>query len=489
MSMVKKFLTVISAALIIGTVVNTAVIPVSAAFTPNTTVYSEGVYMVNLDTDIPVVAINEHKQFYPASTTKIMTALITVERVKDLNQKVKVTYDAFNEFNTNYNNTGVSHADIRPLQDNLTYLDCLYALMLPSACEAANILAYNIGGGDIQAFVDMMNVKAKELGAYNTHFSNPHGLHDKSNYTTPYDLYLISRYVYDTYPLIMEIADTYQYEMPPNSNNPTSYIITNTNSLIKNTGDNPYYNESVSGLKTGSIDKLYDVDTGEFSPGCRSLVSTASKDGFTYMLVTLGAPYTDSEGTRIQSTFLDHNALYKWAFSTFEHRAIILKEEPMTQVPVRFGNNADVVQLLPLEDYYSLLPKDLDNLAIRRDMYLYTYDTEGNEVRVPVTNINANTLKIDAPVLKGEILGEVELYLSGEKLATVALIAARNVSRSDLDYTVYKLQQATKQGWFMPLVIWIIILFILLIALLAFRSNVRKKAKRRSQRINRTGRR
>ena len=118
-------------------------------FDPNTDkIYSEAVYMVNTDTGDVVYKKNENKKMYPASTTKIMTCIIALEHLSEgtLKKKVEVPYDCFNDFYEDPNYSDPSNAAIEPLQDNLTYKDCLYALMLPSACEAANILAYNIGG-------------------------------------------------------------------------------------------------------------------------------------------------------------------------------------------------------------------------------------------------------------------------------------------------------------------------------------------------------
>ena len=122
----------------------------NAVFAPNFELNSEGVYMINLDTDIVVVSKNPDKKLYPASTTKIMTCLVALENVKDFDAFVEIPYDCYNEFSEgNPNFSDVSAADIQIHQSNVTYMDCLYALMVSSACEAANIIAYNVGGGNV----------------------------------------------------------------------------------------------------------------------------------------------------------------------------------------------------------------------------------------------------------------------------------------------------------------------------------------------------
>ena len=129
-----------------------------------------------------------------------MTALVALENIKDFNAKVVVNSTATDEFwSGNPNYEGPSTADIRSGQENVTYWDCLYALMVCSACEAGNILAVNIAGS-IPDFVAMMNAKAAEIGCTGTHFANTHGLYSEDNYTTARDLYLITRYAMDNYP-------------------------------------------------------------------------------------------------------------------------------------------------------------------------------------------------------------------------------------------------------------------------------------------------
>ena len=247
-----------------------------AAFTPKFALHSEGVYMVNLDTGIVIVSKNADKQLAPASTTKIMTALIALENIRDFDQTVSITSEATDEFwSGDPNYSGPSTADLRAGQENVTYWDCLYALMVCSACEAGNILALNIAGS-IPDFVDMMNMKAAQIGCTGTHFANTHGLYSKDNYTTAKDLYLITKYAMDNYPGFMKIASTTDYKMPANSANPDGYSIHTTNKLMV---DGSYYYEGVQGVKTGSINEYYEYrdgawDTANPRSGSMALVST-----------------------------------------------------------------------------------------------------------------------------------------------------------------------------------------------------------------------
>ena len=125
-------------------------------------------------------------RIYPASMTKIMTALLVIENCRNFDEKVLVT---------DVMNTGLTeNSSSAGLQIGCSYsvTDLLYGLLIPSGNDAANVLAAHIAGS-IPAFVDMMNAKAQSLGMFDTHFENPHGLHSRNHYTTVYDLYLLMK--------------------------------------------------------------------------------------------------------------------------------------------------------------------------------------------------------------------------------------------------------------------------------------------------------
>ncbi len=416
-------------------------------------VWSEAVYMVNSDTGDVVFEKNAAKKMYPASTTKIMTAIVALENVSDWNKKVTVPYDCFNEFvGDDPNKWDPSHADIQPLQDNLTYKDCIYALMLPSACEAANILAYNIGGGNMEKFYAMMNEKAKELGCTGTNFSNAHGLYEDTNYTTAKDLYLITEYAMTNLPKFVEVVGTYEYEMPANANNEEPYYIYSTISLMRPTS--MYYYEYATGVKTGTVDQ-----------SGRCLVSTAKKQ-FTYTLVTLGAPIYDSEGEYYEEWYsmVDHINLYEWAFQNFAMTTIVSKNEQIDEVEVTLGENASHVMLRPQVDYTALMPVSIDADSVQK--VVTAYDS------------------VQAPVKKGDILGVMDVKFKGDTITTVNLIAANDVRRSEIDYYIEKMKAELDKTWFK---ISIAAFFVLLICFIVTRtienSNKRKRAAKDKRRF------
>ena len=141
---------------------------------------SKGIQLINLDTDTVVYEKNADMKLEPASCTKIMTFIIAVENIDDLNgTKITAKKEVLNLLKDTQSSTaGVLEGE------TLTAMQLLYCLMVPSGNDASVVLADYVGNGDQQKFVDMMNAKAQELGLKNTHFMNPHGLHNENHYTT-----------------------------------------------------------------------------------------------------------------------------------------------------------------------------------------------------------------------------------------------------------------------------------------------------------------
>ncbi len=432
-----------------------------------TEIYSDGVYMVNLDTNTVIISKNPDKKQYPLSTTKIMTVLVALENVKDFGAKVDVPYECFNEFHEgNPNYSGVSNAEIAPTQDNLTYWDCLYAVMLPSGCEASNIIAYNVAGS-LEHFTVMMNEMAQKIGCNNTHFDNAHGLFSENNYTTAYDMYLITRYALENYKEgFMRLCSTTEYDMPGNKYHPNGYTITNTNRLM--TASSPYYCEGVKGIKTGSADKFYhkkdgNWDTKNYERGSRALVSMAERNGYKYLLVTMGAPYSNADGTPIETnlSFTDHQNLYNWAFDEFENTQIILKNQELMQVKVEKGEDTDSIGVITTKAFSTLLPKSTGESAVQK--------------------VLPTVEPLVAPIEQGVTVGDLELRLNGETIATIPLVTNRGVN---MDPVVYY-REKISAFFHNPLVIAGIAIAIVLIVGLTAASIVTKNHRRKTAELQR----
>lgn len=385
-----------------------------AAYKVNFDVMSQAAYMVNTDTGTVIYAKNEHQSMYPASLTKIMTAVITIEQmqqradaggltIREAMENTKITAPAY--VYDEFVGQNVSTADIRQ-NEEVRVIDLLYALLLPSACEAGSILADYFGEGEILTFVEMMNAKAAELGAKDTNFSNAHGLFDADQVSTAYDVYLITKYAL-TLPLFEEISSTTSYQMPATNKHAEAYYILHTNLMLSPSRGGALYYDKMKGVKTGSLPEVG-----------KNLVSTASNNGYNYLLVTLGAPTEDAAGKAYASnqSFVDAKNLYDWAFSSFSLQTVMKEGDVLQEAPISLSTEQDHVMLVAKTDVTALLPKDTKATAIQQ--------------------IKTVLQDIQAPIQKGDVLGKVELKLADDVIATVDLVAMTNVARSPWLYAL-----------------------------------------------------
>lgn len=243
--------------------------------------------LMEADTGIVVYNKKMNEKRYPASTTKIMTALLTIENC-ELTDQVTFTQTGINEIYSNNSNIGMQVGEV------LTVEQCLYALLLESANEVATQLAEHVGGS-VENFTNMMNQRAEELGCTGTHFNNASGLPDENHYTTAYDLALILQECIKNETFIT-INGTYQYELAATNLNPAPRPLTNHHPLIQ---PGQYHYEGIIAGKTGYTDMSKNT-----------LVSAAEKDGSTYLAVTLGSD--------IGGVIFDTTNLFNYGFGEFE---------------------------------------------------------------------------------------------------------------------------------------------------------------------------
>ena len=359
---------------------------------PDFTVNSGAVYLVNMDSGIAIYQKNADQLMYPASLVKIMTCLLAIENCSDLaGTTVTASYTVFdNLWGKNASNAGLYPGE------NIRMVDLLYALMLRSGCDAAGVIAEYIGGSE-EAFVEMMNAKAAEIGCTSTHFTNSTGLHDDNQYTTAQDIYRITAYAMQ-YDVFEKIATSYSYTMPATNKN-DERTITHTCSIMNPSSS--YYDETVHAIKTGTTD-----ESG------RNLVSYASKDAYNYMLVTMGAPIYYSDGSEIEQNlcYMDTLNLYDWAFNDWAVQTIVKTTDVKGQVIVDLCSTKDRVNAVPEEDVNRLMLKLIDSSALQM-----------------VADLPE---RIDAPVQKGQVLGTLDIRMSNQSIATVNLVASETLHKS-----------------------------------------------------------
>jgi serine-type D-Ala-D-Ala carboxypeptidase (penicillin-binding protein 5/6) len=251
----------------------------AAAAVPGPDLQVTGAALIEASTGQELYGDNADSELAIASTTKIMTALITLQHVKKL--------DTVFTQNDWYPASVDSQIGLVP-GDRMTVHDLLLALMLPSADDAAEDLAYNVGGGSVSRFVGMMNAEAQKLGLTHTHYTTPIGLDTPGNYSSPADLDHLADYVLHYSPLFRRIVDLPDATL---QTGPVRYVV-NRNDLV---GRYPWIN----GVKTGHTD-----DAGYV------LVASGTQGGMTLIGSVLG---TSSEYARDQNAL----ALLQWGFANF----------------------------------------------------------------------------------------------------------------------------------------------------------------------------
>lgn len=295
--MIKKAISVLLCSVILC---STFILSVSAAekyTAPDFETRTDSLLLVDTATDEVVYSKNADVKKAMASTTKIMTYVVTADAISDpANTFMEIKSEPIEEIK------GLD-ASVAGLENHIgesfSVLDILYAMMVPSGCDASAELAYLVGEGDSSRFVDMMNEKAAELGCTGTHFSDPHGLSDENHYTTAEDMYKITKYAL-TLPYFREVVSTEYFTLKGDS-----VPLINTNYMIDYVNGGKYYYQYATGVKTGYTDVAG-----------KCLVSTAKKGDTEYVCIALGGEYSAESGY-INYPMTDSKNLFEWAFDSF----------------------------------------------------------------------------------------------------------------------------------------------------------------------------
>ena len=401
---------------------------------------SKHVVFASLDSGNIMYEKAADEKAYPASLTKVMTAIVVLDKCDDIDKKLTVPREAI----TSLSGSGSTIGNLEEGEE-LSVRNLLKMLLVSSAADAANTLASYFGGGSVDKFVNMMNEKAKELKMENTHFCNPHGLHDDDHYSTARDLYKMAIYAYNL-PVMMDICENYTVNIPATNKSSERTMVT-TNYMI-NPNYACYY-EYARGLKTGFT-----------TPAGRCLITTASKDGYNYICVLTGAE--DSDYISNRNEFKDAKNLFEWAFNNYEHRKIVDKDKLIGEIPLRFSWDSDYLQLYPEKNIYAVVPKNIDDDSL-------TFDT------------SFGGSYVNAPIEAGEIIGYARIICAGEQIGTVNLVAKESVSMNLLMFFKQIIDELFGTTLFKLLLCGIIAVLILIIVVNVIYN---KKKHTRAKRIN-----
>lgn len=326
---------------------------------------SESYVLYCVDNAKIIASKDENKRMKPASTTKLMTSLITLEEVASGNKRVKFTDEMIAEGSSMYLN----------VDEVVTLKDLATGMMMASGNDAANAAAVAVSGS-VDKFADRMNERAKQIGMKNTHFVTPSGLDDENHYSTAYDLAVLMAYALendDFAELTAQKSSTVSFIEP--SSKKTSY--SNHNRLLS------MYEYCIGG-KTG-----YTMAAG------RCLVSAAEKNGLTLVCVTLND----------KNDWNDHISLYDYGFSQYSCYSS-QDTEFFTDIPC-VGGEDDTVTVTGEKDVCVVVESD-DKEKIIRKIYIDSF--------------------LYAPVNKDEVVGRIEYLLDDKVISEIKLIAVDNVN-------------------------------------------------------------
>ena len=380
--------------------------------------------LLDSNTEKIIYSKNESERMYPASTTKILTAILTIENC-NLDDIVTVPYEAVYSIPSGY-----SVAALQP-GEQLTVEQLLKVMLVHSANDAANVLAYHVSGS-IEGFANLMNQKVSELGLTNTHFTNPSGMHDENHYTTAYDLAIIMKYCMKN--STFRNLSGLKYCTIPATNKYEERVFNTTNELLiydnRNVSSNYYYKYAIAGK------------TGYTTQAKNSLVSVSNKDNLELICVVLSVGLYPNN---LSAKFIDTKSLFDYGYNNYTVKKLREKNAIATQVEVKNGTKET---------------RNLD-LLISDDLTALISQDELNTDFSPEIQVEDNLM---APISQGQVVGKIVYNIDGIEYSS-DLIASHSVKKSGFLTLIVQ--------------IFLIILILFLLYKLLFENNKNKKIYRK----------
>ena len=345
-------------------------------------IFGESAILMDVDTSEILYEKNIHSKHFPASTTKIMTGILAIEH-GNLNDIVTIDQEVVNL-------TDGSHIALEP-GEQLSLEQLLNALLIESANDSALAIAKHISG-DLNSFYQLMNDKAKELGALNTNFVNPNGLHDDAHVTSAYDLALIARYAMEN-EIFRNIVKNHTSIIPITNKKSEPRYLNSANKLL-------YSNQKINvdgELVPIKYDGVNGVKTGYTSVSQSCLVASVEKDGHKFISVVLR-----SNGTNI---FSDTHKLFNYGFENFDSIRIGFGNKFIDNFKVVNGSVPFVSGVTSEDSFFIVNKKDKNNIE---------------EKIIPID-------EIEAPIKKNQILGKLQYFLNDKVIGETDIVSTMDV--------------------------------------------------------------
>ncbi len=434
----------------------------AVVFPYKNTLYSEAAVLISMDTNEIISEKNPDLTQCPGSLVDIMTAVIVLENCKDLKKDITLDPEVYNHIYEELDQPeDLPTVDLKD-GDVLKVDDLIYCMMLTSSIEAAEMLAYHVGGlikaedknlsgTNTEVFVAKMNEKAEQLGMTSTKFTNAHGMYDPKQYTTARDMAKLTQYAL-TVPLFREIATTRTYTpvVPNPERHPhqDEWVWTHSNIMMDEEDQANFY-MGAKGIKTAKLEAAG-----------RNIITLASKNGYNYLVVLMKAPFKDEEGNQVYCHIEDATNMLDWAFQHFSKQVLLASTAEMGERPVKLAdtNGKNYVIARPKDTVEVLWCDEVETSLVNKDKIVWNKDS------------------FQAPIKQGDSLGSVTLIYSGEELATVELVAVSDVNRSKTAYNFEVAKRFHKSPWFktaikISIALSILYIIICIYALVLFKSS------------------
>lgn len=363
----------------------------------------QSAYAINLNTGTVVFEKNSSEPVYPASAAKLLTAIVAYENIPDLDIMIEVSQKAVSK-------TQGANARLAAGEEH-SARDLLYALLVVGANDAALVLAEHVGGSEAE-FCRMMNDKAKEIGAVNSHFDNCTGFHAETTVTTARDIAIIAQYFYYI-PELYTMSDTTRYT----DSETLTRTLVNRNLLLSRATTDKYYYSPAGGMSVGSTPE-----------GGQCIVSTVTnKDGQIYLCAVMNSVEQDGEN----HAYRDIVSIFKFCTENFSYQTVASTADVMCELPVSNAVDIDHFALFPDQDVCMLLPNELD----------YTSDIT-LEKRLYVDSA-------EAPVNRKDVFGEVVVkYKDTAAVGRAKLVSDVTVDKSNVLYFFSRIEKLVTGKWF-----------------------------------------
>lgn len=408
-------------------------------------IYS-GIYILaNLDNGGVVLEKNADKKSPCPALNKIMTVALALKNTGDLDKQVKITQKMLDAIAGTYSVT----INLK-VGEKISVRSLLYAAMVQGANDACAALAVAVSGS-VEKFMDEVNEYASSLGCKATHLVNPTGFDADGQYTTASDIAKIMADVVKI-PLFYDIFSTRTYKLAATNLSSERTLISQNKMLYYTVPD--YYYSYTTGGKTGATD-----DAGY------CMISTAAKDGYTYVAVAMKGEVRDV--TRNKAKYTDKNTaifdcktMFIWAFKNIKFKTVATTSQIVTVVDVVAGKESDHVSLVPANEVSALVPQLAD---------------ENGVLIEPVDGSLPD--EIYAPVQKGDVICKARILYAGEEIGSVDLVAADKVSLSMPRLIAQKISDIFKSKIFIAILLILLALIAIYIIFVIF-DNLRAKKNR-----------